>query len=45
MAKKRKVGKQKLLEFIYMRPSIDKRFSELQKSFNEISSILNESKK
>lgn len=45
MPKKKKNFKQKLAEFTYTRPSMDKRFMTLKKNLGEVSSILNEKKK
>ena len=45
MAKKGNSMQRKVSEFTYTRPSIDKRFLKIKKNFNEVTSMLNETKK
>lgn len=45
MAKKKKNFKQKLSEFAYEKPSMDKRVMSLKKNLGEVSSMLNDKKK
>ncbi len=45
MPKKKKNFKQKLSEFAYAKPSMDKRVMSLKKNVLEISSMLNDKKK
>ena len=37
--------KQKMSDFTYSKPSMDKRFQELRKSFKEVSDLLGDKKK
>ena len=45
MPKHKKGFKQKVSEFTYNRPSMDKHFGKIQKGMSEVSSLLNDKKK